>query len=289
MELCGGVATRATIVAATSRQEFEQALREQVITRLGHGVFRSAGAERDRSAAAALHGVISHLDAAMHWGWAVKHGSDRPHITIPPNRRLKPGQARGVHVHRAVLGPGDVVGQVTSRERTIVDCLRTLPADEALCVADSALRGGESSAWLRRVAAGVRGPGARQVREIAEQASPLAANPFESVMRHLAGGVAGLNVRPQMNLYGRRGWLGCPDLVDEELGIVFEADSFEWHGSRAALVKDARRYNAMAVEGWLVLRFTWEDVMLHPETVVATMEAAVFERSQWPRGLGRYA
>ena len=60
-------------------------------------------------------------------------------------------------------------------------------------------------------------------------------------------------------------FLGRPDLVDEHLRIVVEADSFEWHGERAALRADARRYNAFVVNGWLVLRFCWEDVMFHPD------------------------
>jgi very-short-patch-repair endonuclease len=52
-----------------------------------------------------------------------------------------------------------------------------------------------------------------------------------------------------------------PDLVDLDLGVVLEADAFEWHGGRAALRSDAGRYNLMVINGWLVLRFAWEDVM----------------------------
>ncbi len=59
-------------------------------------------------------------------------------------------------------------------------------------------------------------------------------------------------------------FLGRPDLVDERLGIILEADSFAWHGSRAALRRDAKRYDEFVVRGWLVLRFAWEDVMSRP-------------------------
>ena len=65
------------------------------------------------------------------------------------------------------------------------------------------------------------------------------------------------------------------DLVDDDLGIVLEADSFEWHGDRAALRRDAKRYDAMVIHGWLVLRFAWEDVMFHPAYVRAVLVAAV--------------
>ena len=57
------------------------------------------------------------------------------------------------------------------------------------------------------------------------------------------------------------GLVARPDLVDDGLRIVLEADSFEWHGGRASLARDARRYNLLVVNGWVVLRFAWEQVM----------------------------
>lgn len=74
--------------------------------------------------------------------------------------------------------------------------------------------------------------------------------------------------------------MGTPDLADVRLEIALEADSFEWHGDRAALHRDARRYNALVAAGWLVLRFSWEEVMFHPDRVRAVLEAVVARRSQ---------
>ncbi len=54
------------------------------------------------------------------------------------------------------------------------------------------------------------------------------------------------------------------DLADETLELVLEADSFEFHGERAALSRDCERYDELVSRGWLVLRFTWEQVMLRP-------------------------
>ena len=62
--------------------------------------------------------------------------------------------------------------------------------------------------------------------------------------------------------------------------IVLEADSFEWHGGREQLVRDARRYNDLAVDGWLVLRFSYEDVMFRPGRVAEVLGAAVDARTQ---------
>jgi very-short-patch-repair endonuclease len=109
-------------------------------------------------------------------------------------------------------------------------------------------------------------------------ATAEAANPFESALRGIAVDVDGLNVRPQVSIYDPH-FLGRPDLVDERLGIILEADSFEWHGSRAALQRDARRYDVFVVRGWLVLRFAWEDVMFDQTWVRSILEAAVAQQA----------
>jgi hypothetical protein len=114
---------------------------------------------------------------------------------------------------------------------------------------------------------------------VARHASAEAPNPFESGLRACAISVAGLDVRPQVAIHDG-GFLGRPDLVDEQLRIGVEADSFEWHGSRAALRRDAQRYNAFVVRGWLVLCSSWEDVMFDQAYVRQVLVAAVSERSQ---------
>jgi hypothetical protein len=215
----------------------------------------------------------------------VKAVPAHPQIAVAKGRKLSAGQMRGVEIHRLALRGDDVDGITTSADRTLVDCLRLLPPDRALAVADSALRGGMTKAHARAVARDVRGPNAVRVRRLVERASADAANPFESVLRFIADSVRGLGVRPQVSLRrllasGRSTLLGRPDLVDERLRIVIEADSFEWHGRRPALVKDARRYNGFSADGWLVLRFAWEDVMFDEAYVRSVLEAAVAERTQ---------
>lgn len=168
---------------------------------------------------------------------------------------------------------------ITSRDRTLVDRLRTEPFDSGLAVADSALRHGFSPALMAALARDARGPGSRMVRKVVEHATPEAANPFESALRAIAEDVAGLSVRPQVPIRAPE-FLGRPDLVDERLGVILEADSFAWHGDRAALRRDARRYNRFVVNGWLVLRFSWEDVMFDPLWVAEVLMAVVAERTQ---------
>lgn len=275
----GGVATRAQLLAEASRSEVDAALAAGCIVALARGRYALPAADEAAAAAHRLTGVASHQSAALRWGWAVKSPPVKPHVTLPRSRKLSLEQRSGVVVHRADLTLEDVAGAFTSRDRTLVDCLRGGEFDEGLAVADSALRDGVSPRWLATLARDLLGPGARQARRIADAARSEAANPFESVLRAIALDVRGLNLRPQVPIHAAD-FLGRPDLVDEELGVLLEADSFGWHGDRAALRRDAKRYNAFVVNGWLVLRFAWEDVMFDPDYVRSVLEAVVAERTQ---------
>lgn len=110
---------------------------------------------------------------------------------------------------------------------------------------------------------------------MADLADGRADNPFESVLRAIASDVPGLDVEPQVRIRGGLGLAVRPDLVDRRLRLVLEADSFEWHGDRAALRRDARRYDLLLADGWVVLRFAWEDVMHDHAWVRSVLEATV--------------
>lgn len=263
LEFMGGVATRRALVRATSRSAVDRAVVSGDVVVLARG----------------RYALASHASAALRHGWPVRQAPSQPHVTVPRNRLLTTAQRVGVRLHRTTLGPDDVDGLVTSRERTLLDCLRAGPFDDALCVADSALRDGFPRARLLALARDARGPGSLLMREVAALADARAANAFESALRAIALRVPGLGVVPQVAIREPH-FLGRPDLVDEKLRVVLEADSFEWHGSRAALARDARRYNRLSVRGWLVLRFAWEDVVLHPEDVRVILTAAVHERTE---------
>lgn len=274
----GGVATREVLVKATSRAEVDRALRDGAVVRLRRDRYALPAADDALAAAHRLSGVVAGPSAALQWGWAVKAVPEHPVVVLPRNRRLR-GDEAAVRLRRVDLGPDDVTGLVTSKDRTLVDCLRWEPPDSALAVADSALRGGFPRARLLALARDARGPGSTQVRTVAQAADGRAANPFESVLRFIAEQVEGLDVEPQVSIREPT-FLGRPDLVDQRLRIVLEADSFEWHGGREDLRRDARRYNGFVVAGWLVLRFAWEDVMFHAQDVAAVLAAAVRERTQ---------
>ncbi len=289
LERMGGVATRGALVRATSRAAVDAALGAGDLVVLARGRYALTGADEALKAAHRLTGVVSHESAALRHGWAVLHAPTAPHVTLPRNRVVTERQRGGVVLHRSELDAGDVLDSTTRPDRTLVDCLRNRPFLDSLAVADSALRDGYPRRRLVALTRDLRGPGSARARGVAALADARAANPFESALRGIASEVAGLGVEPQVPLRHGSRFLGRPDLVDERLGIIVEADSFEWHGGREALARDARRYNLFVVHGWLVLRFSWEDVMFRPLEVRLVLEAAVAERAQRDGRAGRPA
>lgn len=276
LEKLGGVADAASLRRLTGRRRLRKAVRHGQVVRDARGRYALPTADRALRAANRLTGVVSHRSAAAYWGWELKSQPDLPEVTVPRNRNVPAERREEVDVTWADLRPGEVVdGRVTSPARTVVDCIRFLPFDEALAVADSALRhGAVTKARLVWLASLIRGKGGVQARAVAAAASPEAANPFESVLRAISLTVKGLHLEPQvwLEVDGRR---VRPDLIERRLGLIVEAESFEWHGKRAALTRDCSRYNAFALAGYVILRFSWWQVMRRPEYVAECLRRFV--------------
>jgi very-short-patch-repair endonuclease len=270
----GGIAGIGEWRALTSRAAARDALDDGRVLRLKRHQVALPGSDLARRRAAELGGTVSHLSAAQWWGWKLKTVPPSPTITVP--RGARGGAAPGsVELHWGHLQPDEAERGVTSPVRTVVDCSRAYPFDVALCVADSALRSRlvHPDDLLTAARRSPRTGRARAVR-VAEAASGLADNPFESVLRAIAIEVPGLRPRPQAWI----GQAGRVDLVDDALMIVMEADSWEHHGNRDAFKHDVRRYAEFASRGWVVVRFLWEDVMRDPERVRRTLTAVVAVR-----------
>ena len=264
----GGVADYASISKLCGRRSIERAVRGEAILRDGRGRYALPVANEAQRAANLLRGVVSHTSAALHWGWEVKSVPRHPHITVGRSRTPPAKKRASVMLHWAALRPDEIVGRVTSPTRTLVDCMRSLPFDEAVAIADSALRHQViGPRGLARLAESLVGPGAGAARRVAAVADGGAANPFESVLRTIALDVPGLRLVPQYRIT-HDDFSARPDLVDPRLRVVVEADSQTWHNAnRSQLRRDCRRYTALVSRGWLVARFAWEDVMFEPEYV----------------------
>lgn len=270
VERLGGTCSWRELRRAVHWRHIAAALKDGSIVRRGRGVYAVPAAAEGRVVARRMTGTVSHRSAALHWGWKVKSTPNLPDVTIPANRKLRTC-ARGLAtVHWRTLGARDVVyGWVTSRVRTVVDCCLDLPFDEALSVFDSALRGGLRRREVTEASLSLGKLQRRRVLALARVASHRAANPFESVLRALAieaAGALGFQFEPQHRIryddyYAR------VDLGNHDLRLVLEAESFEFHGDRAAFTRDCVRYTELGSRGWLVLRFTWEHVMFQQDWV----------------------
>lgn len=280
----GGVSDHAALVAATSRRAVNAACQRGDVVRTSRGLYALPSADQARVAAARVRGVVSHLSAAMAHGWKVKQPPERPMVTVPRNRA--PRGIAGIDVRFGNWTADEVVDGITSPTRTVIDCARVLAFDEALAVADSALRSGAvTHDQLARAASSSPRTGRTTAMRVVREASGSAANPFESVLRAIALDVEGLSRVPQGEVTG----VGHADVVDADLRIAVEAESFEWHALPEAFRYDVRRYTAMTRRGWLVVRFVWEDVMHRPEYVahvladVVALRETAHRRRQWTR------
>lgn len=217
--------------------------------------------------------------------------------------------ADGWRRHSAALPEGHmtVVGglPVTTVSRTAVDIAVSMALQDSLPVVDAALRrltrvavrvdstGAAQGLGERdlvrdpRVVAAVRlvlvrildETGRRQRRARAvraiEAANPAAENGFESVSRArlLLGGVPTPEVGyPVRGDDGRTYWA---DLAWPELRVLGEADGRGKYTGPQVLYAEKRRQEALERAGWIVVRWTWDELFRTPEVVVARVLAAL--------------
>lgn len=275
----GGCATWGQLRGCCTSHAIKKAAARGQILRTGRGRYALPLVRDHHREAHRLGAVLSHLSAAAAYGWPVKTPRQHPWVTVRRKRHLSPSRRHGVQVTWRDLEPQDVMDGVTSPLRTVLDCAMSLPFDEALAVADSALRSGRVRPHeLVDAARAVRGIGAPQACAVAAAADARAANPFESVLRAICLDIPGLALRPQFQITSDGIWT-IVDLADEQHRLVIEAEGFEFHGTRRGLRKDCRRYTEITALGWSILRFTWEDVMLEPAWVRWAVTAWLAQRA----------
>jgi hypothetical protein len=229
-----------------------------------------------RAAAGHLAGpaVVSHVSAAVLHGlpvWAVP--LERVHVTR--DRRTGGRSGTRVHVHTAPLGREEVVMAdgmaVTSPARTVVDLARTVPFEQAVVVADAALRSrlvdrarldealSRSSRW--------RGsPAARRAVAFADGRSESVGESRSRVAIARAGLPAPL---PQWQVVGAGGrFLGRVDFGWPERRTVGEFDGRVKYGRllrpgqrpEDVVFEEKRREDALRDADLGVVRWLWTDL-----------------------------
>lgn len=271
MRECGGVADTAVLRARCGKKAIKRALDSGDIIRLRRGVYGLPGIAEAQLRSIELSATIIGPSAALIWEWKLKRPPGRPHVALLKGRTLTPRQRAQIVPHWW-SSQGDVLvnaqgARIQTPLATAVHCLRTMPFDEALAVADSALRSGRVTRddLLVAIAAAPR-IGRGQAEAVARAADGRAANTFESCLRAICLDIRGLDVEPQVQIGPHR-----VDLADRRRRIVIEAESRTWHAGPDEHNADIRRYTTLVREGWLVIRFSYDDVMHDPAYVAEAL------------------
>jgi hypothetical protein len=267
--------------AGITDDELRRALRDGELTSLRRGAYVAGppptfADERHllllRAAGELLvpEAVISHVSAALLHGidlWRCP--LDRVHVT----RARAYGGRRGsrVHVHVSPLQEEEIAlvdgVAVTSVARTVVDVARMLPFEQAVVVADAALRAGlVDPGQLAEAAARAKGwPGAPKARRAVAFADGRSASVGESRSRVLMVG-AGL---PTPVLQWRvPGTAFDADFGWPAQGVVGEFDGEIKYGRHLrrgerpgdAVFREKRREDAIRATDRSMVRWTWNDL-----------------------------
>jgi very-short-patch-repair endonuclease len=272
----GGWATASELAGTVSRHAVAKALARGDIERIAYGIYALPGLPAETVAALAYDGVLSHTSAAAAFGLPLLVVPEKPHLILPPHRHPRPGPP--AVLHWADVSSAERRSRITGLSRTVTDCSRLLPFAEALAVADAALATGRlhSEELVAEVVA-LRGPRCPNARRVAAAATALSGSFLESILRALLidAGVDGFE--PQV-LVTHDGFRARVDLGHRQARLALEAEGFEFHGSRRDFAADCYRYDELNTAGWLVLRFTYEQIIGDPTWVVATVRAALAQR-----------
>ncbi|MGI8948915.1 MAG: hypothetical protein ACR2FV_13280 [Ornithinimicrobium sp.] len=217
----GGVATWVELTERCGARRVQCAVAVDHITKGARGRYVAVETGAHLAKAHAMTATLSHVSAALGHGWKVKTVPERAHLTVRQARSLPPGVRRTVAAHWRDLAPGTTYRGVTRPLQTVLDCARDLPFDEALSVADSALREHDVDLDdLVEATESLRGPGSVRARRVARHASAKPDNPFESVLRAIALDVPGLERRgaADADLGQRAVGQGRPRRVAPEVG-----------------------------------------------------------------------
>lgn len=270
-------------VSASSAQ---RRVRDGSWQRVQNGVYRVLPARTDldllRSAITALDGaVVSHRSAALLLG-LTGNAPAQPEVTVRPSTTHSYPE---VVVRRTRLMPASHVGELdglptTTVARTLVDLAGDLPSGRWIPVADAAIQSRRTTlsamASVAELICGQGRPGSTTVKT------------------YLTDELAGASALERRAI-AVIAWAGLPtpareysvpwqpsqrfDLAYPTARLAIELDGRAHHIGPGQFERDRRRDRQAARHGWLVLRFTWSDVVNRRVEFVAEIAQFLAARS----------
>lgn len=296
----GGIATGRLVRLAHGviAAPMEGSERDDFLTRVHVALLRYPSAVVSHSTAARLHGIpyfaapddshkfhIIVKDAARRRGDLVVH--DLP--VLPHEQEIIDGIAVTTPMRTALdIGmsssmPWAVVAldSIVRRQVAALIGLADAPAEGALnarrlrlATHDAALRTRVMSDLSVAVGSLGRRHGVGLVREALTLTDPTSESPLESLSRvgiHQSGlpkPLCGYEIRVDASTY----WA---DFAWPELGVIGEADGagkYEFDGS---LARQEERQKTLERAGWIVVRWTWDDVFPNPHSMLVRLSEAL--------------
>jgi very-short-patch-repair endonuclease len=201
-------------------------------------------------------------------------------LLLPPN--AKHATPKGVTVRRSDAGsrPGEIEGlPVTDPETTLLGVARGVRIEVLDDVLESAFDDGlttpekllltigrrAGSGPIRRILEG-RAPGRPRQRRLEGEFVRLMSRAGIDVDRQIEVRVNGDRFFFDFTIRGRR--------------VAVEVDGFGKLRTKAGKQKFLERSTKLALIGWTILHFSWEDVMHRPDYVIATVLAALGAHAQ---------
>lgn len=286
----GGVVSRRMLLdEGRSRHWIDREVRAGRLGVIRPGIYRVVDmTDHDsllRAALVALNGaVVSHQSAAVLHGFP-RFDREMPTVTVPSHTtHVFPG----VEVHRT----GDLIDDHV----TVIDGMRTTDINRTIFDLAGRLPGWMIDRLVEDLVLGKRLdlPEFADFRDsLARRGKPGSVVTAEVIDKRLRNGGLGATALERLGLQTLREG-GVPDPIleypapwnpDEAIDAVWpparfgvEWDSVTWHGSLKSMSNDRRRDREAARMGWLIVRYTHQDLVKRPGAVVREVLAFLAER-----------
>lgn len=273
--LAGGVARTGDVApTGAGRRQLRRAVDAGRVIDLGGGWYATREADVAFARARRLNAVVTCVSAARFYALPEVGSDDRLHLSVPRERgeRRRPGRPldRTVIHRERDGGAGVYLGEelvpVAPPAAALARALRCCPGPVSVAMVDAALR-------MRlvepcEVEALLCGPGSPRARALLGRADPRSRSGIETLAR-MALQDAGHPVRAGV-------WIDDVGEVDLLIGhVVVECDGFAYHSGRHEYREDRRRDRELVARGYVVLRFTYEEIVRDPYIVVRAVERAL--------------
>ncbi len=281
-----GVASRGQLLeAGWSETQIRDRVRKGELVRIHPGVYRldtaaESWAGRVVAASLSTNGTVSHLTAARLHGLSEVWRRSTVDVTVAHGRWR---ELPGVVIHQSTqvdarldLGEHGAI-PVTGIERTILDIGAIMGVDRLGAVIDAAVRQRQTSlallwdVWVRHARRGRNGCGVlREALEVRSADHTIPLSEWSRMVARLLASASLPKPRLEFPVHDEQGrFVAQVDLAYPAARLAIELDSLGFHLNAESFVRDRRRYRALAVAGWQVLPFSWEDYKHRPQELVA--------------------